>query len=98
MRNCLHKAANNPRSLRIRSLIERDTISIRIFVNDEEAIKNISTRRSNSLRCYCKTALFGEIRLSEFKRVKWLQFIKQNGYDGADIDENEGKYSVWRYE
>ena len=97
MRKSLHESSK-PKSLRTRSLINRDTIPIRIFINNEEAIRNISTRRSNSLRCYCRTVLFGELRLSEFKGTKWLQLIKQGGYNGADIDENEGKYSVWRYE
>ena len=71
MRKSLHESSK-PKSLRTRSLINRDTIPIRIFINNEEAIRNISTRRSNSLRCYCRTVLFGELRLSEFKGTKWL--------------------------
>lgn len=97
MRKSLHNAGNS-KSFKTRSLIEEPVLFYLKNACDNDTIKHLSSKRYNSLRCYCKTFYFNDTRLSEFTKVNWLHLMKEDGYNGADIDENEGKYSVWRYE
>lgn len=95
MRNCLHKAANNPGSLiQVSSSV---LSSFRNLIMYDNRLEDISIRNFNgSLSSYHR--LIGDTKLSDFRSIKWLRIMKEDGYTGIDVDENDGKYSVWRYD
>jgi hypothetical protein len=96
MRNCLHKAAKKTRSLIQASSPVLSSFRELTICNDR--LEDISIRNHNDYSLSYYHRLVGDTKLSEFKRIKWLRIMKEDGYTGIDIDENDGKYSVWRYE
>lgn len=98
MRNCLHKAANNPRSLIEVSNPNLSSFRRELIIYDD-SIRVVSIKRDNSLSRYYQICMgYSSIKLPDFRSIEWLRLMKEDGYDGIDINENEGKYSVWRYE
>lgn len=98
MRNCLHNAANNPGSLiQVSVTVLSSLSSFRKLIIYDNSLKDISIRNNNGSLSYYHR-LMGNTKLSEFKSIKWLRIMKEDGYTGIDIDENDEKYSVWRYE
>ena len=98
MRNCLHKAANNPRSLIEVSNPNNLSSFRRELFTCADSIR-ATIKCDNSLSHYYRICMgYSSIKLPDFRSIKWLRIMKEDGYDGIDVDENEGKYSVWRYE